>query len=129
MAAALSELPRELPRRHARLAGRSPSRAEQSRTRQGASGALALDAAHILTVHGGKAVRLVSYQSGRKPQRTPGSPSLDEQVSIDQTKAGAEMDVNRSEVNAAAEGVRWTEVLRGAGRGPVGTMAMTGMRW
>ena len=38
------------------------------------------------------------------------------------------MDVNRSEVNAAAEGVRWTEVLRGAGRGPVGAMAMTGMR-
>ena len=38
-----------------------------------ASGALALDAAHILTVQGGKAVRLVGYQSGRKPQRTPGS--------------------------------------------------------
>ena len=31
-----------------------------------ASGALALDAAHILTVQGGKAVRLVGYQSGRK---------------------------------------------------------------
>ncbi len=38
------------------------------------------------------------------------------------------MDVNGSEVNAAAEGVRWTEVLRGAGRGAVGAMAMTGMR-
>ena len=41
---------------------------------------------------------------------------------------GAEMEVNGSEVNAAAEGVRWTEVLRGARRGAVGAMAMTGMR-
>jgi anti-anti-sigma factor len=39
---------------------------------------------------------------------------------------GAEMDVNGREVNTAAEGVRWTEVLRGAGRGAVGAMAMTG---
>ena len=38
------------------------------------------------------------------------------------------MDVNGSEVNTAAEGVRWTEVLRGAGRGAVGAIAMTGMR-
>jgi hypothetical protein len=38
------------------------------------------------------------------------------------------MDANGSEVNTAAEGVRWTEVLRGAGRGAVGAMAMSGMR-
>jgi hypothetical protein len=38
------------------------------------------------------------------------------------------MDVNGSKVNTAAEGVRWTEVLRGPGRGAVGAMAMTGMR-
>ena len=59
-----------------------------------ANGALALDAAHILTVQGGKAVRLVGYQSGRKSQRTPGSPSLDEQVSIDLTKAYASDEVH-----------------------------------
>jgi hypothetical protein len=61
-----------------------------------ASGAPALDAAHILTVQGGKAVRLVGYQSGRKPQRTPGSPSRDEQVSIDLTKACASDEQQRS---------------------------------
>ena len=45
-----------------------------------ASGApVALDAAHILTVQGAKAVRLVGYQSWKEPQPPPGLPSLDEQ--------------------------------------------------
>ena len=71
-----------------------------------ASGALALDAAHILTVQGGKAVRLVGYQSGRKPQRTPGSPSLDEQVSIDLTKACASDEVHARGRPLGSRGLR-----------------------
>ena len=71
-----------------------------------ASGALALDAAHILTAQGGKAWRLVGYQSGRKPQRTPGSPSLDEQESIDLTKAYASDEVHARGRPLGSRGLR-----------------------